>query len=122
MVCDFFPDFLVGVGDGEGDMDGDGEADGDGDGETDGDDVADGETDGVGEADGEGEGVVLLVPAGTAGSAVIGSLGSGSADSPTWYCAIMSWSSWTRLWQCTMYRPLWGPNFMSSRTVSPSPT
>ena len=116
----------MGVGDGEGDMDGDGEADGDGDGETDGDDVADGETDGVGEADGEGdgvgEGVVLLVPAGTAGSAVIGSLGSGSADSPTWYCAIMSWSSWTRLWQCTMYRPLWGPNFMSSRTVSPSPT
>ena len=108
MVCVFFPDFLVGVGVG--------------DGEADGDDVADGETDGVGEADGEGEGVVLLVPAGTAGSAVIGSLGSGSADSPTWYCAIMSWSSWTRLWQCTMYRPWWGPNFMSSRTVSPSPT
>ncbi len=41
---------------------------------------------------------------------------------PTSNWTIMSWSSWTRLWQCIMYRPTCGPKRMSTRTVSPSPT
>src|SRR6478752_4287795 len=58
-----------------------------------------------------------------AGSAQIGSLVSTSPSfRPTLNWCIMSWSSCGRLWQCTMYLPLCGPNFMINRTFSPSPT
>src|SRR3954449_5882725 len=41
---------------------------------------------------------------------------------PTSNWAIMSWSSWTRLWQCIMYLPTWLAKRMTTRTLSDSPT
>src|SRR3954452_16480700 len=67
----------------------------------------------------------------TGRAAVIGSNPGSWFGSPTLNCIIMSWSSWTRLWQCIMYRPrgcgqpspAGGPeNRMATRTVSFSPT
>jgi hypothetical protein len=40
---------------------------------------------------------------------------------PTCIWNIMSWSSWSALWQCSMYFPGCGPNLPMNRIVSFSP-